>query len=596
MQTQSVQAPYWIQKNKPLIKSADIEKALPAIAPKAVRPFLSKLAMDLFRLEEINRIYAKYETLSGLDFIEGVLNEIEININIQPGMVKNLPKNGGFVLVSNHPLGLLDGLILAKIMLQHNPNTKLLANFLLQRIEKLSPHIIPVNPYGTGQGASQNTIAFKQAIHHIKQGHPLIIFPSGEVSGQKKLGSAEICDSEWKASIAKLLMKLDVPIVPAYLHGKNSSFFYAMARINPMLKSATIPGEFVRSKGKEVGIILGHPILKEQLNQFKNPVDLAVFLKLKTYFLQNCFSSEHNGEANLKIKKIGQIEDLPLKVVAEIKLLIDEQCSVVATERYEVVFTKLKEDSFILKQLGILRETTFREVGEGTQSESDLDNFDNFYHHLILWDKEKNAIAGSYRMGLGREILASHGINGFYTSQLFKYAAEMDPILQNSVEIGRSFITQAYQQRPTPLLLLWKGIVAAIQRLGGIEFIFGAASISNQYSTFSKTLMVDFLEKHHLDHEIAQMVQARTKFSLVFPKGGKELIGHYQKDQIHYYDHLIRDLENNQRGIPILIKKYISLKAQYLCCSVDPAFSSCLDALLLIRSSQLFENAMFKKH
>ena len=595
MQTQAVHTPYLIQKNQPLIKSTDIEKALQAMAPKAVKPFLSKLAMDLLKLKEINRIYAKYENLSGLDFIDGVLNEIEINLEIQPTMIKNLPQSGGFVLVSNHPLGLLDGLILAKLLLQHNPNTKLLANFLLQKIEKLKPYIIPVNPYDTGLGAGSNATALKQAIQHVREGHPLIVFPAGEVSCQQTKGSGEVCDSDWKTSIAKLIMKLEVPIVPVYLHGKNSSFFYAMARLNPMLKSAAIPGEFVRSKGKSVGIIVGHTIFKEQIKQYKKPEDLALFLKRKTYFLQNCLSPAKYGDVNLVARKIGQIEDLPLKVALEVKLLIESGESVVCTEKYEVVFTKLKHDSPILQYLGILRETTFREVGEGTQCESDLDPFDTHYHHLILWDKEKNAVAGSYRLGIGREILASHGINGFYTSQLFQYSLDMENVLQKSVEIGRSFITKPYQQRPTPLLLLWKGVVAAVHRLGAIDYIFGAASISNQYSVYSKTLLVDFLEKHHKNQDIAKMVRPRVAFLPVFPKGGRELIGYYQKDDMPYYDHLIKDLEYSQRGIPILIKKYISLKAQYVACSVDPAFSSCLDALLLIHTSQLFENALFNK-
>jgi len=595
MQTQAVHPPYRIQKIQPLIKSADIEKALPDMAPKAVKPLLSKLAMDLLKLREINRIYAKYENLSGLDFIDGVLNEMEINLEIHANTIKNLPKNGGFVIVANHPLGLLDGLVLTKLMLQHNPNTKLLANFLLQRIEKLSPHIIPVNPYDTSLGTGSNTMALKQAIHHVRQGHPLIVFPAGEVSSLHKKGTREVCDTDWKISIAKLIMKLDVPIVPVYLHGKNSSFFYAMAWINPMLKSAAIPGEFIRSKGKSVGVIIGHSILPEQIKLYKNPADLALFLKLKTYFLQNCMSPVNPIDGNAVAHTIGEIDDLPLKVAAEMDSFLKSGESVVSTERYEVVFVKLSKDSNILQLLGILRETTFREVGEGTLCESDLDQFDTHYHHLILWDKEKNTIAGSYRMGLGRDILASHGIKGFYTSQLFQYAPAMESVLQKSVEIGRSFITKPYQQRPTPLLLLWKGVVAATHRLGHIDFIFGAASISNQYSDFSKTLMVDFLEKHHQNHDIARMVRPMVSFIPVFPKEGKELGAYFKKDEIHYYDQLIRDLENDQRGIPILVKKYISLKAQYVACSVDPAFSSCLDALLLIRTSQLFEHTLFNK-
>ncbi|MBK7007974.1 MAG: hypothetical protein IPH36_04785 [Saprospiraceae bacterium] len=181
-------------------------------------------------------------------------------------------------------------------------------------------------------------------------------FPAGEVSSQQTKGSGEVCDSDWKTSIAKLIMKLEVPIVPVYLHGKNRSFFYAMARLNPMLKSAAIPGEFVRSKGKSVGIIVGHTIFKEQIKQYKKPEDLALFLKRKTYFLQNCLSPAKYGDVNLVARKIGQIEDLPLKVALEVKLLIESGESVVCTEKYEVVFTKLKHDSPILQYLGILRK------------------------------------------------------------------------------------------------------------------------------------------------------------------------------------------------------------------------------------------------
>lgn len=591
MQIQAVHPPFLTQTSQPLIKYTDIEQALPQMAPKAVKPFLSKLAMDLLKLNEINKIYAKYESLSGLDFIDGVLNELQINLEIQPDMMNMLPKKGAFVLVSNHPLGLLDGLILAKIMLAYNPNTKLLANFLLKKIERLSTHIIPVNPYESGTGSGLNTGALKQVISHVKQGHPLIVFPSGEVSDQHKGWSAEVCDSDWKTSIARLITKLNVPIVPVYLHGKNSSLFYVMARLNPMLKSAAIPGEFIRSRGKSIGISIGHAIHKEQIDACKNPVELALFLKLRTYFLQNCIAVEKQKEPHLG-QKIEACHHFQKEVEIEINLLISGGASLVATERYEVVFTRLKSSSAILHSLSILREATFRAVGEGTQNTTDTDSFDSYYHHLILWDKESNTIAGSYRLGVGREILQQSGINGFYTQQLFHYAPEMSAILHRAVEIGRSFVTKEYQQRPLPLLLLWKGIMAAVQHVGNIDYIFGAASISNQYSVYSKTLMIDFLKNHHCNSEIAQMVRPKVKFIPTYPKSGKELIAYYQKDDLPLYELLIKELEHGSRGFPILIKKYLSLHAQYVCCSVDPGFSSCLDVLLFIRVAPLIDHPM----
>ena len=113
----------------------------------------------------------------------------------------------------------------------------------------------------------------------------------------------------------------------------------------------------------------------------------------------------------------------------------------------------------VLNEIGRLREVTFRAVGEGTNRSIDLDEYDLYYYHLFIWDREEGKNCRGLSRGKGKEIIDRYGMKGFYINSLFKMRKEMLPVLYESIELGRSFITEEYQRKPLPLFMLWKGIL-----------------------------------------------------------------------------------------------------------------------------------------
>ena len=154
------------------------------------------------------------------------------------------------------------------------------------------------------------------------------------------------------------------------------------------------------------------------------------------------------------------------------------------SKNYEVFFAKAKEIPNLLQEIGRLREITFRAVGEGTNKAIDLDKYDTYYYHLFLWDRAAKCLVGAYRMGLGKEIYKEHGIKGFYIQNLFRIEPELHQMMDNTIEMGRAFIIQAYQQKPMPLFLLWKGIVHVTLRYPNINTLWEGFQLAINFQIF----------------------------------------------------------------------------------------------------------------
>jgi hypothetical protein len=246
----------------------------------------------------------------------------------------------------------------------------------------------------------------------------------------------------------------------------------------------------------------------------------------------------------------------------------------------------------VLQEIGRLREITFREVGEGTNQATDLDEYDSYYHHMFLWDNEAKMIAGAYRMGLGEKIYASHGIDGFYLQSLFRFEPELYDMMSKSIEMGRAFIIKQYQQRPMPLFLLWKGIVHTTLRFPNHKFLIGGVSISNQFSDFSKSLMIEFMKSNYYDPYVAQYINPKKEYKVKLKDADKDFIFDESEADLNKFDKLIEEVEPGSLRLPVLIKKYIKQNAKVVAFNVDPLFNNAVDGLMYIRIADLPESTV----
>ncbi|WP_264553031.1 lysophospholipid acyltransferase family protein [Flavobacterium sp. N2038] len=578
-----------------LVTAKEVAKAINVDKYGVFGTFSGWILMKVLKISTLNKIYDQNKHLEDLAFLNGILDEMEIKFEIPEEDLKRLPKEGAYITISNHPLGGIDGILLLKLMLEREPNFKIIANFLLHRIAPLKKYIMPVNPFENHKDVKSSVVGIKETLRHLSDGKPLGIFPAGEVSTYKD--GKLVVDKPWEEGALKLIRKAKVPVVPIYFHAKNSKLFYWLSKIDDTLRTAKLPSELLTQKDRVIKVRIGKPISVNEQNEIESFEDYSEFLRKKTYMLANPFEKDTKliDTASLKIPKAPKKIVTPAsesKMIDEVHALRNSDCRLLQSKNYEVFFARAKAIPNIIHEIGRLREITFREVGEGTNESIDLDEYDQYYHHMFLWDDDTKKIAGAYRMGLGSEIYPKHGIEGFYLTDLFRFEPELHDMMHKSIEMGRAFITKEYQQKPMPLFLLWKGIIHTTLRHPEHKYLLGGVSISNQFSDFSKSLMIEFMKSNYYDPYIAQYIHPKKAYKVKLKDADKDFIFDEAESDLNKFDKIIDELEPGNLRLPVLIKKYIKQNARVVAFNVDPLFNNAVDGLMYIRIADIPESTM----
>ncbi|WAC40987.1 lysophospholipid acyltransferase family protein [Pedobacter sp. SL55] len=551
-------------------------------------PGLATLLMEVMKLNDINKVFSMNQHFEGLEFVDKILETIGVSIDFDEDDLKHIPKTGGFIAIANHPYGGVEGLALVKLLCTVRPEAKVMVNFILKKIPNLSEFFVAVNPFENVQHSSSIS-GLKSTFDLLKSGTPIGIFPAGEVS-TFNLEKQEITDRLWHPVVGKLVAKAKLPVVPIYFHGNNGVLFNILSFIHPTLRTAKLPSEFLNKQGLKIKVRIGKPIKIEDINYNKDTNKLLDFLRARTYALGTNLEQEKKLFNPINLFKIKK---KPEEIVAETnkELMVKEVTGLTdyrvwEEKNYEVYIVPTTTIPNILREIGRLREITFRQVGEGSNKKIDLDNYDIYYNHLFIWDKEAQMIVGAYRIGKGDEILDTMGKRGFYISELFKIKEPFYPILRQGIELGRSWIRKEYQLKPLPLFLLWKGILKYLILNPQYRYMIGPVSISNSFSKFSKSLIVDFITKNHFDYELAHYVKPRNKFKADLSPIDTDLLIE-QSESLKDLDGLIGDIENNHIKIPVLLRQYMNLNAKIICFNIDPKFSDCLDGFLVVDTHKI---------
>ena len=559
--------------------------------------------MKFAKINKVNALYDKVKNYEGQDFFNKLLEELNVKyLAFQEDLAK-IPKTGPFILVANHPLGALDGVIMCKILSEIRPDFKVMGNFLLTKIEPMAPYVISVNPFEGRKEAYNSMSGMREALRHLSEGHCLGIFPAGEVSN-KNNEFHEILDKEWENPAMKLIKKANVPVVPMYFHAKNSKFLYSASKIHPDLQTLLLPSEMVNKREKPIKIRIGRPVSPKVLSDYETTKELENFLRRKVYMMKSYFEDRKSVAEFLKVKNLNVtpkkeevveniIDETPLEdILQDIENLKKKEGKVLfSNNNYDVFFTTFDEIPSMMREIGRQRELTFRAVGEGTNLPFDLDEYDKHYHHLILWDNSDQKIVGAYRMALGAEVMKKHGIKGFYTNSLFDFDQELHPFFNKVIEMGRAYISMEYQQKPLPLFLLWRGIVHVCLRNPHHKFLMGGVSISSRFSDFSKSLMIEFMRSNYFDPAVAQHVHPKNDYKVHLSERDKNLFFEDLDNDLNKFDKLIDDFEPEMR-MPVLIKKYIKQNAKVVAFNVDPNFNDAIDGLMYIRIRDLPEDTI----
>ena len=574
-----------------VINISDIKSAIGMKG--ALGDVIAKSAMSLLSLNEINDIYAKSQVGNGRAFTSKVLEVLNIKTDIIAAQLDVIPKEGPFIIVSNHPFGAIDGIILFDAIASIRPDFKILTNFILSYIKNLSEYFLPVNPFTDMKNLKNSFSGVRAAKEHLLNGGGLGLFPAGEVSTYHGNGYTE--DIEWTQPISKMILKSNVPVIPVYFHGQNSRTFHALGKIHPLLRTAQLPRELVNKEGQTISLRIGKIINPSEIQEH-NINSLRKYLRNRTYALEA--QVEPPVEENLLRKAEDEAPIAPSKgkkaLLEEIKKLDEKGNKLFDTAKFSCFIADYEDIPALIHEIGIKREESFRAVGEGTGLEADLDKFDLYYKHLILWDNDKEAFAGAYRLGIGDEIVKKYGKKGFYSHTLFKYSKEFVDTLSSSIELGRSFVALEYKKDALPLMLLIRGLMYSILRYDQCKYLFGPESISSSYPLFYRSLMTHYIMEIHSRKFLKKNVHGRTPFKPDFLRVDPKDLIETKIKTIETFDRFMLRISDNQYRLPTLVKQYLKLGARIACFNVDKDFNYCIDGLVFLRIADVPKDEILK--
>jgi len=554
-------------------------------------PGIPALAEKFIPVDKVRKLYRRVQQSSEGFGLEKLLAEMRVELRVDAADTARIPASGPVVVVANHPFGMLDGAVLAVLLTRVRPDVKVMTNYLLRDVPELARHCIFVDPFLADRAVHAHSVevnrrAVREALSWLQEGGMLAIFPAGEVS-HWQFPQAEIADRAWNDTAARLIRRTGASALPVYFCGRNSVGFHLLGMIHPRLRTAFLLQEFLQQEGRTVEVRVGGEISGDSISGMTDHREAIEYLRWRTYLLARRSGTEKSWPMAVRSKISEKVQEPvapaePVEVLAaELRGLAGDRCLAESGD-LAVYLAKANETPRMLQELGRLREVTFRLAGEGTGKRRDLDRFDRYYWHVLLWHKTRQELVGAYRAGNTAEILAERGVDGLYTSTLFHYDARVFEKIGPALELGRSFVRPEYQRQYAPLLLLWKGIARLLATHAETPVLFGAVSISNDYSKASREMIYRFFEARMQEDEWAGLIGPRRPFR---PAGLRpwdcRAMCHALRD-LEELSQPITDVETDGKGLPILLRQYAKIGGKLLGFNVDRKFSNVLDGLVVV--------------
>lgn len=538
----------------------------------------------ILHVDDLNRVYTQAQQSPGdPDLFQRILDQLDIRYRANPAELERIPRSGPAIVVANHPFGLAEGIILGALLARVRPDVKIMVNFMLGDCEELREHFILVNPF---RASRMNHLPLRDCVRWLSMGGMLAVFPAGEVS-HLDLRAREVADPPWSDTVARLVRLSEAQALPVFFKGANSLSFQLLGVVHPRLRTLRIFHEMLAMRGREVEMRIGKPIRNDALRQIGSDEAVTVYLRARTYLLgssEEKLKQRHTlvlPRPTIRAPEPVAAETPREQIEAEVNSLAAE-CRLASFGDFEAVVADARRNPALLREVGRLREITFRAVGEGTNRELDLDRFDDYYEHLVLWHRADRRVAGAYRMASTAAILPRLGLQGLYTSTLFDFHPDFFARIGPALELGRSFVRQEYQRQLQSLTTLWKGIGAYVCRNPKHRVLFGPVSISNDYLPASRQVLAASLAASRPLAELQPLVRPKCPFRAEPIHGMRSEQAPIVIGDLDELSGIVADIEPDGKGIPVLIKQYLKLGGKLLGFNLDPAFSNALDGLIVV--------------
>jgi len=544
---------------------------LPFVIKKPVFGFIKKL----IRENEINSFLNTNEKAGPFEFIDEVLDYFNFSYKVSSNQIENIPTSGRVVIIANHPLGALDALSLLKLVKEVRSDIKIIANDVLSQINQLKPILLNIDAFGLK--ISKETI--EQIYNSLDSEEAVIIFPSGEVSRVRPHG---VKDTKWHKGFLKFALKKNAPILPIYIKAKNSALFYTISTINKKLSAALLPYEMFNKKNKSLEFVIGEIIPFKSFQQ--NNFDINTRAKL---FKKHLYKISKNKRPIFSTQKCIARPENRQHIKEELAMATILGAT---NDDKKIYLFDYQKESSVMKEISRLREFTFRKVEEGTGKKRDLDEFDEYYKHIVLWDNEKLEIVGSYRIGESDFINEYYGKEGFYSNSLFNFSDEFEPYLTNSIELGRSFVQPKYWGSRA-LDYLWQGIGAYLYKNPHIRYMFGPVSLSSSTPKGAQNLIIYHYSKYYSAN--SNLLKPTNPFVLTKSEKSEMDYIFTKEDEKENFLLLKEQLECYNTTVPILYKQYTELCEEggisFMGYNIDEDFNNCLDTFILVDIQKIKE-------
>lgn len=529
-----------------------------------------------------NHIEEDWEAGSSDNFFKLACKHLNLNYELEG--LENIPKEGPCVIVSNHAHGMSDGLMFGDIAMKVRSDVRIVVNEFLHHVRGMRPYQITVDVYGGEAAKRANMQGMREMLRWLKDGHCLLVFPSGSAATWS-WKDGRVIDDPWQTNISSIIRKTGATVVPMHFSGHNGLFFQTISVLAKGLRSNFLAREIIRDGKTLHKVKIGKPISPSTIAINETDEDLSDFLRLNSMMLR--YPDLQKDEKQIAAADTKEPIATPISadiLEQEINALpADCLCAVNEHAHLQVYAAEAAQIPNMMQEIGIQREITFRAVGEGTGKSIDLDEYDPHYVHLIMWNPQERVLVGAYRIGRTDVIMDSaKGFKGIYNSAFFKFSPKLQQILRRGIEMGRAFITPPFQRHPASLDTLWMGIGHYLFKHPEYRYLYGTVSVSSEYAPHTRSLILAYLQQHCMNPELAKEIKAyNPPKSLRLLSEDARLIKNGIKDLRLLCD-MVSHLEKDAKSIPVLLRQYLRLGGEMLSFGIDEDFGGTLDGLVLV--------------
>jgi putative hemolysin len=548
----------------------EIEKKFPTFKkqPTLLKKSVLNMAKKLIHEDTINTFLKDNSHLKGIEFVDAVLDYFNFDYGYKAKELENIPPSGRVVIIANHPLGALDAMSILKLVSTVRKDVKIIANDYLASIETIDNLILYIDNFNKRQRKAD----IQKVYEALNNEEAVIIFPAGEVSRFSPKG---VIDGKWHKGFINFAKNTNSPILPILIEAQNSKTFYTVSALNKTFSTILLSNEMFKQQSKGLNIRIGEMIGSE--HTVPQSIERSM---LPSLYKKHLYSLNKKGvKYFITQKAIAHPEDRK-----ELKKALKNATMLGHTaDNKKIYLYEYEADSIILKEIGRLREVSFRAVGEGVNQNRDFDKFDKYYQHIIVWDDEDLEIVGAYRVGNSNHIMKEYGVKGFYTSTLYEFHESMHAYLKDSIELGRSFVQPKYWGTRA-LDYLWYGIGGYLNHHPEVKYLFGPVSISHTYPALAKDLLI-FFYRHYFGTQERLMSPSLQYFysdDEVLNLSDAFVLNDYKED----FKRLKSNLSSMGVSVPTLYKQYSEVceegGVKFVEFNVDEDFSNAVDGFVIV--------------